>query len=97
MRTYIVAFILAYRYLKLKNNFFDATSVSIVVGHSWLDCINVTNPYTVTSLADLKCNGFERGYVGRSNPDANMQKIVNVNEAQLEAYAACRYVIIFST
>jgi len=39
----------------------------------------------------MKCNGYERGYVGRSNPDANMQKIVNVNQAQLLAYQACRY------
>jgi len=65
-------------------------SVLYVSGHTWLDCVNVTNPMTVTNLGDMSCNGYPRGYVGRSNPDANMWKIQGITPAQYYAYAPCR-------
>lgn len=64
--------------------------LAAVYGHSWLDCVNVTNPLTVTSLANLQCNYWPRSYVGRSNPDANMWKVEGMSQAQFNVYPACR-------
>jgi hypothetical protein len=60
--------------------------------HSWLDCINVTNPNTVTNLGNMQCNGYPRGYVGRSNPDANMWKMEGMSPTSNNFYnfPACR-------
>jgi len=64
--------------------------LAAVSAHSWLDCVNVTNPLTVTSLANLQCNYWPRTYVGRSNPDANMWKVEGMSQAQFNTYPACR-------
>jgi len=45
---------------------------------------------SVTNLGNLQCNGYPRGYVGRSNPDANMWKIQGMTPAQYYNYAPCR-------
>lgn len=64
--------------------------LAVVYGHSWLDCVNVTNPRTVTNLANMQCNYYPRSYVGRSNPDANMWKVEGMSQAQFNSYPACR-------
>lgn len=64
--------------------------LAVVYGHSWLDCVNVTNPNTVTNLANMQCNYYPRAYVGRSNPDANMWKVEGMSQAQFNSYPACR-------
>ena len=64
--------------------------LAVVYGHSWLDCVNVTNPRTVTSLGNMQCNYYPRSYVGRSNPDANMWKVEGMSQAQFNSYPACR-------
>jgi len=64
--------------------------LALVQGHSWLDCVNVTNINSVTSLANIQCNAYPRGYVGRSNPDANMWKVEGMNQNQFNSYPACR-------
>jgi len=67
-----------------------AVSVS---AHTWLDCVNVTNPLTVSNLNDMRCSGYPRGYVGRSRPDDNMWKIegMSPNSNQFLNYPACRW------
>jgi len=64
--------------------------LALVHGHSWLDCVNVTNVNSVNSLANIQCNAYPRGYVGRSNPDANMWKVEGMSQTQFNSYPACR-------
>jgi len=41
-------------------------------------------------LANIQCNAYARGYVGRSNPDANMWKVEGMSQTQFNSYPACR-------
>jgi len=64
--------------------------VCLIQGHSWLDCVNVRNKNSATFLGNMDCGAYPRGYVGRSNPDANMQKIEGMSLDRWYNYPACR-------